>query len=373
MDKFVTNDGNDCVFTVTRGVQTGARYLIPDGARLSIGNRIEHNIVLHDASGEDWSALIENQEGGLWLTTLSGDLQTDNRVLTHQQKLLVESDTEFSSGVTGFRFNVDVNRPTHPDAKEAVPTPAETVINQISEKWGVGKYAIKKTLFALSVCCIAIGTLSAIYVVTGSVIMVNATPQHDGFVFEDNMNVANYADIQYERRTDGQSYKVSGIVNTREQRNQILSMAREADTNVDLDLQVNDELIEAVQDVFRVYGFNVRVEVLGKGHVNVFSASNDLSRLSQVEQTVKTDIPAITKLVLTNTPPGLINEPSQPTKNDPDKRVTLIAAGNNAYIMTHDQSRYFVGGMLPSGHVVKSIRDGKVIVSKNGKTETLQY
>ena len=373
MDTSIVPHQHNCVFTVTRGVQTGARYLIPDGAKITVGSSIEHNIVLHDASGKNWSALLENHEGTLLLTALAGELQLPDEDLGAEQQVVVEPGMEFSAGIVAFRFTFDEYRPVQQATANDRKIRTAQMINDFAAKWGVGKLALRQALFAFSVCCVAVGTLSAIYAVTGSVIMVNATPGQDAVSFEDALGESGLSRVTYERARDGQSYQISGIVGTREDRHLILQMARKAGTSVNLDVQVNDELIEAVEDVYRVYGFDVTVQAVGRGHVKVIAASNNIRKLAQVEQTVKEDVPAVTTLEVLNNPPGSIEVPVTAAKTDPEKRVTLIAAGHNAYIMTQDQSRYFVGGMLPSGHIVKSIRDGEVIVSKNGKTETLKY
>lgn len=231
-------------------------------------------------------------------------------------------------------------------------------------------------LFGASACAIALGTVTALYAVTGgdaSTTRENRDTAGNS-VFADKLKETNVDSLSYRLLDDGQTYLVSGFVETRDQRNQLLEIADFTNAKVEFDIQVNDELIESVEDIYRVNGISAEAEVAGRGEIKVKTYTGNIEKLVLVEESVRKDIPSLVAMQVINDPPDkVLVEKQSKYRENPEKRVTLVVTGNNPYIMTEDKSRYFLGAILPSGHIVESIEDGSVVVSMEGKRETLQY
>jgi len=362
-----------CIFQVTNGHSAGATFNIPPGVKQTAGSGIHNDIVLHGSEGNRWAIALENKEGKVHVTALMGNLEFDERQLDQGETILVTREGLMRADDTEFRVSCE-QETTH----IVSDTPIEMSLLEgkkklLSNTAENRNSLLRHALFGFSVICVAIGTLSAIYFVTGSVFMANADGE-PGFVeFTNGLKEPEFKTLEYKLSSDQQTYIITGIVDSREQKTALLDLANRTGTKVELDLQLNSELIGSVEDIYRVNGIPASAEVVERGKLTVNTQTHDLEKLSVVELSVKQDIPQLSELVVNNTPPATVLEEMPSYKQDPDKRVTLIKAGDNAYIMTQDQSRYFVGALLPSGHTVEGIENGEILVSKDGKTETMKY
>jgi len=169
--------------------------------------------------------------------------------------------------------------------------------------------------------------------------------------------------------------RVSGAVFSVGDRSKIMEMAADTKTNVQLDLQINEELEAAVQDVYRVNGITAEVSITGIGEVEVWTSTKNEKLLAAIESNIKNDVPNVISLVTSNSIPAeKVVEQSPVADIDPDKQVTLVVAGVDGYLMTRDKSRYFIGSMLPSGHTIRKIENGNVHVeSPEGQALVLEF
>jgi len=133
---------------------------------------------------------------------------------------------------------------------------------------------------------------------------------------------------------------------------------------------VDTELVERVEDVFRVNGVEAAVRSLVAGEAVVDVRTADVEALARLETRVTEDVPQLVALTLENSPPPVL-EDAVPV--DPGKRVELVVATDPAYVVTRDRSRYFVGALLPSGHRIAGIEEGVVHLEKGDTVTELKF
>ncbi len=143
-----------------------------------------------------------------------------------------------------------------------------------------------------------------------------------------------------------------------------------------VDVQVGEQIANAVRDVFRMNGVTAETvppaSLSDVGNVRVRTASADLPRLQRIEAAARQDVPGLKLLEVENTPPAVVPPPT-PVPDDPGKRVASIVPGPVAYVVTVDGTHYFVGALLPSGHRLASITDTEVMLEKDGKLSPLKF
>lgn len=397
-------------FLVMNGSNAGAQFELPQGTVVSAGGSIESDIVIHDAGADPWKINLENREGNVYLTVLEGDVNRNDELLSKEESFFISKQDRFQAGEVEFRILSTDTSPIKQRLGKAHPVQTEpgqtnpgqidpplqgSVLKEGTSDFGTDDFRdysrpapgkgtarksvqpkrliVRKILLGASILCVAVATVSALYVVTSSSIMARTDSRSNSLLFTEKLEESDFDSLDHELGDDGETVIVSGILETREERNEIIEISRLTDTKIKLNVQVNDELTEAVEDIYRVNGITANVEVIDRGKVQVHTRTNDLDKLSSVETSVQNDIPSVIEIKVVNSPPGTVLKTEKPARQDPDKRVTLIVAGTNAYIMTQDLSRYFIGALLPSGHLVESIENGEVVVSKDGKQEILKY
>ena len=365
-------------------VENGITYTLPVGQRRTIGNGIHNDIVVGDADAPAWALLLQNSGTDITVNLLIGEADMDGQPLSRECFLSLISNARIITAETNFELSIPENKPDsvvlpfsaqHKESlivKDVSMTEHRNAKKTSNKKAGSG-LSLRKTLFGVSVFCVAIATLSAIYVVTGSLFIVNADSQPGIEKFLAKLKEPQYNSLNYKLADDNKTYIVTGTIENRELRTDLLDSARTTGTPVQLEVQLNSEFIETIEDIFRVNGVPARAQVNDTGKIEVVTRTANLEKLESISMLVKTDLPQASTMEVNNTIPNTVVKESAAEMTDPNKRITLISAGANAYIMTEDNSRYFVGAMLPSGHKVEEIRNDEVIVSKNGKRQSLKY
>lgn len=135
---------------------------------------------------------------------------------------------------------------------------------------------------------------------------------------------------------------------------------------------VNQTVVKAVQDVYRVNGVMAQVQGAGPGIVRVQTALADPSPLPGIESTVRRDVQGLSRLDSLNQPPPHVPSPV-PALADPGKRVASVVAGDEPYVVTADGTRYFVGALLPTGHRILAIDGSRVQLEREGQASALVF
>jgi len=364
-----------CYLHVISGRSAGQQFLLPFRTQQLCGPELENDIILPGSDSDAWQVSVQSEGKVIRVEVLAGEVQVNDETLASDAEYVLEKDTVLSIGDFSFALLLPKVSPQLLDALKESDAPA----NKRDTRHSSGKSGndwTRKILYGVSILCVVFGVLSAMYAVTGSLILANSDSDKDN----DNNNFAQLigaseiSHLQVEQAEGSNSYTVSGAVTTREDINLLNRIARDSNVELVNNVRVNDVVSESVEDIFRVNGIQSDAQISPDGGIVVYTNTSDTLKLSDLRKKVSRDLPGVGELEIINTEPVL--QPVTPKgryKPKPEKRITLISAGENAYIMTKDKSRYFVGALLPSGHLIEEIREGEVIVSKNGKRETLKY
>lgn len=170
-----------------------------------------------------------------------------------------------------------------------------------------------------------------------------------------------------ENAPDGSALLVSGRVSGREQYRHLQQLLAIERPGAFLDVQVDSDIVDGLHDIYRNHGIAANVSVLGKGHVQVETEGVDEATMSAIEEALEADLPMLNKLDVLNTPPEESQLVSNNRQLDPEKEIEAVVAGDISYVITRDQARYFVGAVLPSGHTIKAINEGMVVMLREGE------
>jgi type III secretion protein D len=182
---------------------------------------------------------------------------------------------------------------------------------------------------------------------------------------------SEFSTLQAGTRKDGK-LELHGRLDSEELRSRLDSWLAERQLTPAIDVQVDETLVRNVTETFRVNGVSVQAQVLGAGMVSVEAADPSADHLARAEEVVRRDVRGLTKLVVRNTVQAA-KKPLPPMAEDPGKRIASLVAGDPAYLVTADGSRYFVGSMLPSGHRVAAIGSSSVTLEHDGEKTTLNF
>ncbi len=141
---------------------------------------------------------------------------------------------------------------------------------------------------------------------------------------------------------------------------------------VRIEVWSGEQLTAAVTDVFRVQGITAEASADAVGQVTVRTQESDAGKLARAAAVARRDVAGLAGLVLQNHPPAPPPD-NTPVADDPGKRVASIVPGESPYVVTADGTRYFVGGLLPTGHRIEAIDAHRVQLAKDGQRSELSF
>lgn len=358
------------ILRVNSGVSAGQSFELPALDTLLCGSALDNDILIANADHYDWQVSVHRQSSEIRLRVLRGTVVIDDAEVTSGQEFMVRENTIITAGPSTFSLHVPM-RTQMQDKGGTIKTTIPMLAKRVSE----GEELTRKLLYGFSIVCVVLGVMSAMYAVTGSLILVNAdTNPSNSSNFMEVIGTSELNHLEVEQIEESNRFAVQGTLKSREQKILLQQMAKTSNAVLELDVRIDDLIAESIEDIFRVNGIPANADVLPDGEVKIHTRTAEQAKLEELRQKIRSDLPSLTQFEIINTEPPIV-KPKKKTgfTPSPEKRITLISAGRNAYIMTEDKSRYFVGALLPSGHLVEAINEGEVIVSKNGTTERLKY
>ena len=172
--------------------------------------------------------------------------------------------------------------------------------------------------------------------------------------------------------------RLTGHVASRARLLELQRLARTVSPRPRLDVHVQDEIVQGVEDFYRTHGIAATVEAAGAGTVKVVTRVAGDERLAGLEARAMGDVAGLTSLRVRNEPPPEEPEEAPPAARsalveDEGKRVVAVVSGDPSYVVTADDSRYFVGSSLPTGHTIEEIDDDSVVLDREGERTRLEF
>lgn len=376
--------------SIVSGVQQGASAWLQPSVALTLGSSLANDIVLRDISVESKHLMIMLEADVIRLQCLSGSMLVDGMPVLAGDRAVASASALVQIGSVALSINVhqadedrsqlsqepvrgadglDAMGPLQTEPSYFMPQidslPAATEVGDLQQtvqgtESKAGGHAGFFTLAALSLGAVIVwqsGLFSPDAEEPASLTKLLVMSPFTGLMVAQEGNAATvtgYVDTVHESMQLGQWLEQSGLL-------------------IQNDVMVGETLGEQVADVFRVNGVMAEVDVAEGGIVVAITQEADTKLIKIIEERIMTDVPLVAQLQIDNTPPPVVQTKDATTVADPGKRVAMVVSDEPAYIVTEDKSRYFVGSLLPTGHRIADIKDGKVSLEKQGIITTLEF
>ena len=388
--------------TVLTGKQQGAVAWLMPGATLTLGSSLEDDVVLRDPTIERRHAVLQLEDNQITLSSEAGLCLSNGESIELGTSRVIDNNALFQLGDVGLAISCETSsqdasaldaahKSAHSDVgDEAGDEDGHEALQSATNAQGVFSSPQADDMYALSTAtetagedaqsATAAGGWVSYALVASVFLLCIAIAWQSGFIGQqsDEHNVDLQAELAelplagVSIEQSGSSAIVSGFVDTAQESRQLDRWLKQTGFQITNNVSVGEALGDKVFDVFRVNGIAADVQVSDGTNVTVATSEAQLDRLDAVEARVKEDIPGIATLTINNEPPE-ITEPDIPVAVDPGKRVAMVVSDEPAFIVTVDESRYFVGSLLPTGHRIEAIKDGVVSLEKNGVNTTLEF
>jgi type III secretion protein D len=354
---------------IIAGEQIGARAPLDSNQTITLSGASDTDVMLRDANIESERLKISTLNNKAYIEVINGNIEIEGKSVKHGRKMRLHEYTKVKIGDTAFIYT---NEP-HISLEE--------ILNKVSAEISKTKslYFKQSTkpnrfIILFSLLILLILTVVLINIVKAS---FNDAGEHalstkdtiQGLLYKNGFESLNLV-----QRSTG-LFAVNGFVMTNKERALLENIIDEYKVPVILDLEIGDQLAMEVRELFRVNGIEILAETVQEGVVKVIAKSNSVEEFERIRNIALKEIANLKsmKIELTEKDARTQTIGSNMNYNEADKRITMVVGGDPAYIMTADQSKYYVGALLPTGHKIVDIIDQQVILEKQGKQKTLEF
>ncbi|MCM5678256.1 hypothetical protein M8A51_01795 [Schlegelella sp. S2-27] len=370
---------------VLRGEQVGARCPLVPGRRLCIAASLDEapdcDVLVRDAEALPglrlYCTLGVSAQGAAdaWLEVAQGEVQVGGRRVGEGESARWPLHASLRIGSTCLAFGPEALQ-TWPEAPLCAepPVPPTAPGDACGPAAASGPAHAPGWWMAASAAALVLGT----FLVLGFASLSVPARSESGAHALQRVQQALQQSREFHRlRAEplaGGVVLVRGHVETLPQRMRLQRAVATSGAEVQFDVWVDEVLVDAVQDVFRVNSVDARASLQADGSVRVDAREADAAKLQRVEALVRRDVPGLVALAVRNEAPPLPPSTSAaPTVDDPGKRVASIVPGDTAYVVTADGARYFIGALLPTGHRIAAIEEQRVWLERDGMRTALQF
>ena len=351
---------------VLEGEQAGARTIIRPGRSLSLGATLDDDIVLRDPEVVGTRVKLKVGDAALNLEVAVGEVAVGDKKLIQGEETEIPpymamriGGSTIAYGKTGSaHWQELIEELKQSDEKALVDTAADIR----------GRKDIQHIGRVMLFMFIGLGLLIALFA-GGRQSKTPLDPVKQLVQLTELIEQMEFAGLQVEQKEDG-GLSIVGYLEEARQRASLETMLADHSIVATLKIQVGEDLAAEVKDIYRVQGINAEVEPLGEKRVKVNTREVDISHLKSVQEDAIRDA-GLEEVVASNVAPLALPEAMPPA--DPGRAVTMVVAGEPAYVVTDEKTRYFVGALLPTGHRIAAITSTSVLLEKNGDLTTLNF
>jgi len=358
---------------VTSGVLKGARMKLEMDRTYSVGSDENSEVVLRGAVSDGSTMQIALSAEGVGVTEYN-----KTKLLSFHDELsfgsarffIVQSDVQSSLTLQ------TSNRSVPSEVKHNI-VDAGLANSNTAELNSSARRFVRPILYAAAIAAAGIA-ISAL-------VLEPADTQHKPVpeiaTIESALDANGLGHLQVNRSQN--STVLAGFVQTRQQALTLANLLADRNEPLINRVQVDAEIQEQIENVLRVNGVAGLVEAMGNGVFEAYTQLSPGSKLDGLQSLIERDVPSVTSFTVNNqlpeqpadlAPDSLPVEPKADfVQLDSGKRVVLVNSDNPAYLVTEDESRYFVGSILPGGYRITDILDGRVLLDKQGETTELKF
>ena len=354
---------------VLTGEQAGARTRLENNASFTVSGELDTDVVFRDPMIKDERLNIITKNNELFIEVLSGDIEIQGKKFTKGKQIKVPEYAKVKIGETTFAYG----RKQNATWREVVDYVSQLEISALPSNGYSRPITSKTSAYTISALLFVIAVALILYHVN------NKTNDTDELSMLDINNIHSILiehgieSLQVHQPNTGE-FMISGFLMTNREKSIVESVVDQYKIPALIDLYTGDQLAMEVRELYRVNGIDAEVKALNRNAVIVTTDMENHEHLQKIKGIALNEIPGLhdldTEYLHVNQSPQTIG--SNEYDKD-DKRITMVVDGDPAYLMTSDQSKYYVGAILPTGHKIIDISKQQVTLEKEGLITALNF
>jgi len=362
---------------ITGGSQVGAKATLHRKGKTIVGTDLGCDIVLGGGSDQCQAELQNDARNGWSFTLLDGNASYENTPCIISKPVTVTLGKPITVGsATLVIQSLDrIDIPPLDISHDSVPGTElnnQDIVNQTF--WHNKLLHTPRPFLLLGLIGIVLAG-TGLATVSGS--FSEQLPEETTPSIRSLLDGAGFSQLEYMENDSGGGV-ITGFLHSWSDRIAVWQLLSDRDTQVQIKTVIGKNLEDSVIGVYRIHGVSATAEATDIHNITVRTNEASQEKLKRAEAAVRSDIPELILSPINTPPPPKVVAARDVDKadkyyvEDPGKKVIAIVVGDPSYVVTQDQSRYYVGSVLSSGHRIKSIDEDLVQLDKAGVITTLR-
>jgi type III secretion protein D len=374
-----TDTGRPVSARVLSGRLAGAALALAPGRRLSVGPDFLHDLVLRDAGADGAAAEVEaGADGAVRITAVAGRVTLLGMPLAHGQTVQVPPFVPVRLGSAALAFGtadegrwaeasaLAAGEPPATDPTASGPAPAwRARLTRAGGRLRTRGSAALQSGFVLAAALAVIGLASATAVADGIAGGIAGLVRPGPAEAEERLHEAGFPAVDLQE--SGGRTIATGLVDDEDARQEVKRLLDRSGVHALIDIRTGPELARAAADVARMHGVAASAS-WQTGTLELHTVPLERQQQAALVEAVRRDVRGVGPVRLVGDLEAGDDGAAIARVSDATKRVATVVVGDPGYVQTVDGARYFIGAVMPSGHVLRAIEAGAVVLERDGKS-----
>lgn len=370
-----TEVGERKVLRIVDGRLKGKEFPLSSGNRLCIGHGLANDIVLRGAGTRNSTIELRLSGDTAAVRVIEGEAELLGRTLSAEEDAVLPSYLPFrfgefvlAHGKRGSdRWEEAATLASTPCAAPVAPLPAPRLTDRVVT---YGRGQLERIVDRLDLPRLAIATVSLVLLAAAAGPVGAMLEERTAGVpsLESRLNEAGFTRLAVTENPAG-GLIVSGMVADETDIARLRSLVADHARPVMVDVISSASIASAATDILLAQGVEAQAAPAGLAGVAVAAPFLPANRRDELTALLKRDLPGL-KQVTFRVDNSLGGNPLQSFFANSGTGLASVI-NNPGHIVTTDGARWFPGAVLPTGHRLLSVGDGRVRFEKDGRIEEI--
>lgn len=353
---------------VFSGVHAGAEFRLPERGILMIGQADDCDLILGDTEIRDHHCVLTVVGDQVLLRALNGEVATQEKRVADGENIVLEHFAMVSLGKVQFAVGPHWSERWSSFEDAAGHGGSAMVEKQLATRRR-GVLAIVGLLLAFAIL-VLLGSWKVSHPSTVQPRSANEQLQATRAVLHQMSLRHVVAEVD-----EGDRLVVHGVVGNAAQLPELRQKLSEAGLTTELTVRDWPSVAKQVKDIFAMHSYAVETQLLDQGMIEVDGHFGDPDNTERVKRDVlgSADMQQLNSDVGLNLALRNFDErKAAPPKLDQGKSILHVNSGDDTYVVTRDQSRYYPGSSLPQGGVFVGVTADESILVRTPDNTYMQ-
>ena len=356
----------------------GAEHRLHIGKNIRVGHSFENDVVLRGKNTAGLSLELHVGPDVTVLRMLTGSTEVLGRQLVAGEEMPLPSYLPVQLGEFAFAVGADDQLRWREAENIAVTLEQRQLMEtalpraELSERVATRLDPVR-TRFPIpgNKILLAIGAAITLFLATvGAVLGYSNMQANDPDNMKRTMAAAGFTGMDVKPDPASENMVISGVLKDDKEVASLQALVDQNFPGALVEVETTDALALAATDILKAQKVDAEAKTMRRGAINVTSEFLPADKQAELSAMLRKELPHLKSVQFTMDASRGPND-LQYFFNNTEYGAAAFVSGDPSYIATADGTKWFSGGILPTGHKIVRVEPKALILERNGRIETL--